>query len=455
MTTPDRPTQDPSVWLAQAVALDTPVDFEFALRAERFRVVRFLHDRIHQDWFPAVDRISVRSWRDGKLGLIARNGLGSPGELLAQAVAHEVEADLSACPFAAASGPAPIQETGSAPSDADVDGVVWFLQEEAQRRGLEMAGAAHRIDVTNHVVTSLGARTGFRQQYLYVRLLLRQPGDGLPGYAERIWRTADEVDPGALFQEAAGYAALNRSPQPLEPGSYDLLLEPVAAAELLRYLNTLGLNGARDNKGTNFLTRRAHIGEVVASEQLTLWDDGTDPRGLVTPFDFEGTSKSRIPLIEEGRLCALLYDRASAATAGKASTGHGNALFGGYVEEGPVGYNLFVAPGPDTWDAILAQTARGLWIHRFQYSYLTEPELGIITASTRDGTFRVEKGRVEPVTDVRLVMSLSEALKRIDAIADTARLCFDWWAPGSYINTAYAVPPLRISGIVACPARHS
>jgi PmbA protein len=438
-------------WLDKLLGIRTPFAYECSLRSEQFRIVRFLHDRVHQDWSPSVNRVSLRTWRDGSLGQVSRTGLFDPESLLKEADACALQSELAECPLASIATVNAVQAMEAA--KPEWDGLVSTLQEAAQARGLHMAGAVHEMDATNYVVSSLGARTGYRQSYLYVRLLLRHPETGLPGYAERIWREGEQADASSMFEEAAGYADLNQSPRVLEPGLYDLLLEPTAVADILRFVNILGLNGAKANRHESFLTLSAKAGDRVASPELTLWDDGTDPRGLVMPGDFEGTPKRHTPLIIEGRLEGLMYDRMSGAQAGRASTGHYNAPFGDDIPEGPIGYNLFVAPGTDSWSSIREGTARGLWVHRLQYSSEVEPELGTITASTQDGTFLAEKGRVTPVTDVRLTLSLKELLSHIDAVADTPKLCFDWWEPSVCVSPAYLIPPLRVSSMPARAAR--
>ena len=58
------------------------------------------------------------------------------------------------------------------------------------------------------------------------------------------------------------------------------------------------------------------VGEAIATEALTMFDDPTDYNSLsASAFDGEGLSRRRVPLISEG-VCKFLHDAAVPVVSG-------------------------------------------------------------------------------------------------------------------------------------------
>src|SRR3546814_565276 len=113
----------------------------------------------------------------------------------------------------------------------------------------------------------------------------------------------------------------------LEPGSYEVVLEPRAVASLVLFPAWLGFNGKAHAEGTSFV----HLGELQLDPSIDLWDDATDPRTLGRSYDAEGTPKRRVDLVRAGTTVGLVHDRRTAIAAGVEPTGHsiGEDAFGG------------------------------------------------------------------------------------------------------------------------------
>src|SRR5581483_6705409 len=141
--------------------------------------------------------------------------------------------------------------------------------------------------------------------------------DGASGYAMRTsWRAAD-LDPAAVAREAAEKAERTRGAVELEPGRYRAVLEPYALSELLYYFSFDTLNGLALLEERSYFAGR--IGERAFDPKLTLLDDALSETSLPRSFDFEGTPKQRVALIEEGVIRGPVWDRATAARSGRAS----------------------------------------------------------------------------------------------------------------------------------------
>ena len=79
----------------------------------------------------------------------------------------------------------------------------------------------------------------------------------------------------------------SRSPKDLEPGAYEVVLEPAAVAEIMYWLCFTAFGSKMYEDGSSFLAGR--IGERVMGENVTIVDDALDPACPGLAFDFEGT----------------------------------------------------------------------------------------------------------------------------------------------------------------------
>ena len=194
------------------------------------------------------------------------------------------------------------------------------------------------------------------------------------------------------------------------PGRYRAVLEPYAFAELLFAFGYSSLNGLAFIEDRSYLSGR--LGKQVFHESFTLVDDGRDPLGLPKAFDFEGVPKQPVTIVEAGVARDVVWDRRTAARAGgdRRSTGH--ALPAPAQGWGPMPMNLAVRPGNASLDALGEQVGDGIYVTRLHYLSVVDGRDGIITGMTRDGTFRIEGGRVTtPLVNLRFTTSFPDLLR--------------------------------------------
>ena len=130
------------------------------------------------------------------------------------------------------------------------------------------------------------------------------------------------------------------------------------------------------------------------------------------PFDYEGTPKQRVTLIENGVARGVVHDRRSASMAKTESTGHAlppdNA-------RGPYPKNLVMNAGTATMDEMLASTERGILITHFWYLNYLNPMNAQLTGSTRDGTFLIENGKItKSIRNMRATPAVLDVLSRVE-----------------------------------------
>jgi predicted Zn-dependent protease len=174
------------------------------------------------------------------------------------------------------------------------------------------------------------------------------------------------------------------------------------------------------------------IGEKLVGDNITIWDDATDPRQRAVPFDWEGVAKRKVTMIEKGIARGPVYDSYTAHKEGRTSTGHG---FPAPNTWGPAPTHLFLAPGEATLSEMIAATERGLLVTRFHYTNVVHEKQTIFTGMTRDGTFLIENGKVaRPVRNLRFTQSILAALSDVEMIGRGGQLTEYAYAPALRIG---------------------
>jgi PmbA protein len=261
------------------------------------------------------------------------------------------------------------------------------------------------------------------------------------GYASSSHRDWTEID----AESAALHALAKADPDPpreISPGRYTVVLEEEAVADMLAFLGATALNGLDYLEGRSPYTGR--LGQRPYPATITLRDDPTDARGANLSFDFEGVPKAPLTLIREGALEQVVFDTAAAYRAHERSTGH---ALPAPNPHGPVPLNLVLNPGHTGRHELLAGIEHGLLITRFHYTNEVDPARTLLTGTTRDGTFLVERGEVvAPVGNLRWVQSVEETLKGTLAVGDTPKLISEGPGYGIRFFTGVIAPALLVEG---------
>jgi PmbA protein len=223
-------------------------------------------------------------------------------------------------------------------------------------------------------------------------------------------RLADLDDAAGVGREAARRALARLGARRVPTGEVAIVFEPRTARSLLVQLAGC-LSGYAVYRDASYLADR--LGERVASELVTVIDDGRVPSGLGShPFDGEGLPPRRNVLVERGRLGSWLLDGYSARKLGLRSTGNAVRSPAGAPSAGPT--NLWLEPGTRTHQEIVASTARGLLV-----TELIGQGFNPVTGDYSRGAagLWIENGEIaHPVEEVTIAGNLGEMLAAVDAV---------------------------------------
>ncbi len=427
------------------------------VHAERSGVARYAGSIVHQPTLIDNAVIRLRIVRDGRIGWAATNRVDGLDDLARRAG----EAADQARPDPDFPGLAPPAEY---PELVTFDDETAALGAEDQARlagvAIEAAGDFGLYGYFTSGVTeiALASSTGLvaDQVLTDANALCLAAVDGASGWAEQThWRVAD-VDPAAAAREAAAKAARTRGAGEIEPGHYAAVLEPYAVAELLRWF-------AYDSLGAlGFLEERSYfcgrIGERVFDEKVSIADDSLDAANLPKRFDFEGTPKQRVELVENGIARNVVWDRASAVKAGNGRVSTGHSTPDAWRFFGPLPTAFSMAGGDaESLDELAERVGDGIYVTHLHYLSVVDPRGGVLTGMTRDGTFRIRDGKVaEPLVNLRFTVPMADVLGEVLGLTREPLLMnlnelYDERFPYGALVPALATARFHISGTGSGP----
>ena len=400
----------------RALAAAEADEAEVVVHTERSGLARFAASEIHQPTL--IDNAVVRLHvvRDGRVGAAATNRLGDDGlRALAQRAGEAAE---SAHPDDSFPGLAPAAKPTAVESyDEETATMTPADLARLARTALgENAGLGLYGYVTSAITElAIASTTGLRvaQRSTDASVLVLAADEGASGYAAATSRRVADLDPAATAREAVEKGGRTRDPADFEPGVVRAVLEAHAVADLLDYFSFDAFNGLALLEERSYLADR--IDERIADEKVSIADDPLDPRGLPRAFDFEGTPAQRVALVEQGIARGAVWDRTTAARAGRESTGHG--LPPEYRIYGALPLSLSMEPGDSTLDELAEAVGEGIWVTRLHYLGVVDPRHGIVTGMTRDGTFRIRDGKpAEPLPNLRFTVAVPDVIADVPAL---------------------------------------
>jgi len=416
---------------------------EVAITSNDSHLTRFATNTIHQNVSEADATVRVRAIIDNKTGVASGNELDNEGlkrivesaETIArfQQANPEFRSLPDPKPFEAV--PAVVEATANASPMDRAQGAERILK-LSRAENLEAAGAFSTDDQELYIANSLGVGVYHRGTIASAMAVIM--GETGSGYGSQASIDFDQIDTEAVGRTAVDKALRSRDPQSIEPGAYTVILEEEAVADMVFYLGYMGFGALAVQEGRSFMNGK--FGQKITGDGITIWDDGSDPRGLPLPFDFEGVPKARVSLIENGIAKGVVHDSFTAGREeGVSSTGHALPMPNTF---GPLPINLFMATGNATKEEMLASTERGIWVTRFHYTNIVHPVQTILTGMTRDGTFLIENGKIaKPLKNLRFTQSVLEAFSNVEAIGKNLKMVKDEW---NAIGTC--VPAVKIQG---------
>ncbi|MBC7363265.1 MAG: TldD/PmbA family protein [Candidatus Aminicenantes bacterium] len=252
------------------------------------------------------------------------------------------------------------------------------------------------------------------------------------GYESCNRRFFSDLKPAAeVAREAARKALEMLDPRPVKTQRAAVIFDPDVAYAILGGI-VQAVNGQNVLQGASFLGKK--LGQKIASELITIIDDGTLEKGLASaPFDGEGVPTQKRVIVENGVLRGFLYNTYAARRAGVRSTG--NATRAGFTSLPGIGpHNFYIMKGSHKPEDIISATERGVLVKEVT-GYGINPVNGHFSGGA-SGLW-VEKGKIAfPVKGITIAGTAEEMLNGIDLLGQDLDL-----------NRSLTAPTLRIKSL--------
>ncbi len=394
-------------------------------------LTRFANSHIHQNVFENNARILFRSAIGKRVGVASTNSMVQSDLLKTLNDSVEIARQQPENPhWPGLPKPAryrdldTFDEATAAFSPRDRAKGVKKIIAETNRKKFTVAGAFSTSCGEIAVVNSKGIRA--YQPVTASSVNMIPMSDTSSGYAAGTSRRVSDLDLTAMAKVAVEKCDLSQNPRQVEPGDFEVILEPSAVAEIMEWLNYVGLGSKPFMDKMSFLSGK--IGRKITSEKITIVDNGLDEKSVAFPFDFEGVPKKKVVFVEKGVARGVVYDRISALKTKKKSTGH--AVTADDSDEGAFGLSIGIAPGRANRANMVSKVKRGILITRFHYiNGLIDPRNSVLTGMTRDGTFLIENGEIQcGIKNLRFTDSIMRAFKSVVAISREVEHKESWWS---------------------------
>jgi predicted Zn-dependent protease len=236
-----------------------------------------------------------------------------------------------------------------------------------------------------------------------------QEGTG-SGYVDKSYNDLDKMDALALSKIAAGKATHSAGAKAIEPGKYTVILEPLAASDIIENMFR-GFDARSADEGRSFMSKKGggnRIGEQLFSENVNIYSDPMNPELPSATWDREGLPIKKTQWVQNGIIKNLSYSRYWAAQKG--------------VQPLPFGRSIVIEGGNQSLEDLIKGTEKGILVTRFWYIRSVDPQTLLLTGLTRDGTFYIENGEIKfPLKNFRFNESPVIMLNNVEALGKPVR----------------------------------
>ncbi len=276
--------------------------------------------------------------------------------------------------------------------------------------GLDAAGFLENATRFNAIMNSKGLFAYNKGTNVSFSVTIRNKEGTGSGYVEQDFNDLSKMDTLALSKIAATKAAGSAGAKAIEPGKYTVILEPLAASDILGNMFG-GFNARSADEGRSFMSKKGggtRLGEQLFSENVNIYTDPMNPEIPSSTWNGDGLPIKRTQWVEKGVVKNLAYSRYWAEKKG--------------VEPLPLGRSVIFEGGNQSLQDLIKSTEKGILVTRFWYIRSVDPQTLLLTGLTRDGTFYIENGEIKfPIKNFRFNESPVIMLNNVEALGKPVR----------------------------------
>jgi TldD protein len=257
----------------------------------------------------------------------------------------------------------------------------------------------------------------------------------------------DDVDVEAVARASAERAVAKLAARPAPSGVMPVVIGAGRGAVLFHEACGHGFEADAVEKQASVYHGR--VGELVASPQVTLVDDGTmGGQWGAYAIDDEGRPAQRNVLIDRGVLTDYMWDLLRSRKAGRLSSGNGRRQSYHHLPMVRM-TNTYLLAGEEDPDELVRQTPHGVYVAHLGGGQVNTATGDFVFGMTE--AYLIEDGEItEPLRDANLIGNGPDVLTNIDAVAHDFAMaegggtCGKW---GQSVPVGMGQPTLRIAGV--------
>ena len=271
----------------------------------------------------------------------------------------------------------------------------------SEKAGVISAGF-HQAQAVATAEATKNGNFGFERSTLAsLGMTARTPDGAGSGYFLRSHIDATRLDTRQVYREAIRRAQESRGARTFEPGTYPVVLEAQAVADLISGFS-LNFDARSAEEGRSAFSAPGggtRIGEQVFDERINIVSDPWREDLPGAQAAGSGLPSQVVHLVRNGVLENLVYSRYWAQRQTRQAT------------PGPVNRIIETSGRPATLEQMIQAADRALLVTRFWYIRSVDPRTATLTGLTRDGVWYVEKGKIQyPVRNLRFNQSMTQML---------------------------------------------
>lgn len=351
---------------------------------------------------------SVTVWIDGKRGAASTNDLDETSLRSmverAQKIAMNAPVDreyvptLSAQKYRAVAGY--VESTANLSLSARAKSIGQII-DEFEKSGVIGAGFHSARSQAGATATKNGNFDFERSTNVSLSTTARTTDGMSSGYFLRSHFDISKLDTKRIAKEAIRKAIDGKGARIIDPGTYTVILEPQAVADLMGNFG-FAFNARNAEEGRSVFSApggKTRLAEKMFDEKVTIYSDPWHPELPGSQSAQGGIPAEKFYLVRDGVLENLNYNRYWAKVKGKAPT------------PGPVNTIFQGGSKPASIDEMIRSTKRGILVGRFWYIRSTDPRTASSTGLTRDGVWFIENGKIAyPLRNFRFNQSVVQML---------------------------------------------
>jgi predicted Zn-dependent protease len=276
--------------------------------------------------------------------------------------------------------------------------------------GLDAAGFLENSTRFNAIMNSKGLFAYNKGTNVSFSVTVRNKQGTGSGYVEQDFNDLDKMDTLTLSKIAAGKANGSAGAKAIEPGKYTVILEPLAASDILSNMFR-GFDARSADEGRSFMSKKGggtRLGEQLFSENVNIYSDPMNTEIPSATWNGDGLPVKRTQWVEKGIVKNLSYSRYWAAQKN--------------VQPIPFSRNVIIEGGTQSLEDLIKSTEKGILVTRFWYIRSVDPQTLLLTGLTRDGTFYIENGEIKfPIKNFRFNESPVIMLNNVEALGKPVR----------------------------------